>query len=428
MARGVHAPDVSVIVPVHDSAAYLPTCLSSVLAQTYGNFELICVDDGSTDESPQLLAQAAAADARVHVLTQPARGVSAARNAGLDAARGAYIAFADADDAMEPRLLERATAYAREHDTDMLIFGYWYWFADKDVCVKGMAAGDEKLYAAPFSLTEHPELPFELSTANVWRMLWKRGFVEDAQLRFNEQLRYSEDAAFIWQAESLAERIVLVRERLYRYRRDGRGAASRSAERDCGMIDALGHVQRFLQQRGIYDDAAQARLANSAVSQLRHGLRTAVSAQEFDDICARFERDWLPFVKKRLGALSERNAADISTYCEGGRQAYLFTLFERQRGALTAQRVNARRSRERLEQRQRRELAKLQREREAERAEAAEQVAALEAENAALARALADARAENGRLRGSRTFRLGAALLAVPRALKARLCKRRESN
>ena len=97
---------ISVIVPVYNTEQYLERCLQSVLQQTYPHVELICVNDGSTDGSAEILAHAAAADARVKVLTQTNQGQSAARNAALREATGDYVFFVDADDFIHPQMLE----------------------------------------------------------------------------------------------------------------------------------------------------------------------------------------------------------------------------------------------------------------------------------------------------------------------------------
>ena len=107
-------PRLSVVVPVYNAERFLPMLLDSLLAQTLHEVEFILVDDGSTDSSPALLAQYARRDSRIRLLRQPNGGVSRARNAGIVAALGTYLAFADADDAVAPdfcsALLERAEA------------------------------------------------------------------------------------------------------------------------------------------------------------------------------------------------------------------------------------------------------------------------------------------------------------------------------
>lgn len=111
---------ISVIIPVYNVAAYLPACLDSVLAQSYHDFELLLVDDGSTDGSADLCDDYACRDARVTVIHQINRGPSAARNAALDVAQGDYIAFIDSDDVIHSRYLEVLHQYILQYDADVV--------------------------------------------------------------------------------------------------------------------------------------------------------------------------------------------------------------------------------------------------------------------------------------------------------------------
>ena len=104
------SPRVSVVMPVRDAERFLKDAVESVLAQTFGDLELLAVDDGSRDASAAILARYAAADARVRVLSSPARGVAGALNAGIAAARASYVARMDADDVSEPDRLARQLA------------------------------------------------------------------------------------------------------------------------------------------------------------------------------------------------------------------------------------------------------------------------------------------------------------------------------
>lgn len=106
---------ISVIVPVYNTEAYLPACVESLLAQTHENLELIFVDDGSKDGSAALLDAYAERDPRIRVIHKPNGGVSSARNAGLDAATGDFIGFADSDDWAEPDLFEALLKSVSEH-------------------------------------------------------------------------------------------------------------------------------------------------------------------------------------------------------------------------------------------------------------------------------------------------------------------------
>ena len=100
-------PVYSVIVPVYNVKPYLSRCLDSILSQTFSDFELIIVDDGSTDGSGQISDEYALKDSRIQVIHQENGGLSAARNTGLDRARGTYVYFADSDDYLKPELLEK---------------------------------------------------------------------------------------------------------------------------------------------------------------------------------------------------------------------------------------------------------------------------------------------------------------------------------
>lgn len=99
-------PDISVIIPVYNVGTYLPRCLSSVQKQTFSNIEILCINDGSTDNSVEILKQYAAIDKRIKIFSQENKGLSFARNRGIEAAGGKYIFFLDADDYLHPQALE----------------------------------------------------------------------------------------------------------------------------------------------------------------------------------------------------------------------------------------------------------------------------------------------------------------------------------
>jgi len=117
-------PEISVIVPVYRVEKYLNDCIDSILAQTFADFELILVDDGSPDNCPALCDAAAAKDSRIRVIHQKNRGLSGARNAGLDIARGRWAAFVDSDDMLLPQALEKAHSTAEKTGADVVLYGF----------------------------------------------------------------------------------------------------------------------------------------------------------------------------------------------------------------------------------------------------------------------------------------------------------------
>ena len=112
-------PELSIIVPVYKVEPYLRRCIDSILAQTFRDFELILIDDGSPDNCGAICDEYAAKDSRIIVIHQKNQGVSAARNAGLDIAKGTYLGFVDSDDWIEPEMYETMIATAKEKQVDV---------------------------------------------------------------------------------------------------------------------------------------------------------------------------------------------------------------------------------------------------------------------------------------------------------------------
>ncbi len=117
-------PAISVIIPVYNVEKYLPRCLDSVLAQTFSDWEVICINDGSPDNSDKILARYAAADPRFKIITKQNAGLSAARNDGIIAAHGEYILFLDSDDFIHPQTMEIVYSLAQKNNADLVAFGH----------------------------------------------------------------------------------------------------------------------------------------------------------------------------------------------------------------------------------------------------------------------------------------------------------------
>ena len=115
---------VSVIIPIYNVEKYLPECLDSLLAQTYPHWQAICVNDGSKDNSLQILQQYAAKDKRFSIINQANQGLSMARNNGLKQAEGEYVYFLDSDDSLHPQCLEAAYSCAEKYQAEMVCFGF----------------------------------------------------------------------------------------------------------------------------------------------------------------------------------------------------------------------------------------------------------------------------------------------------------------
>ncbi len=204
-------PALSVIIPVHNAERYLARCLDSVLGQSFRDLEVLCVDDGSTDASSDILRACAQRDSRLCVITQENRGVSAARNAGLDAARGAWISFVDCDDELLPdayaRLLEDCG------DEDFMRFG-----AEEVRELDGTPVPVRSGYfeVGPACVKQLSDEEVRRLSMTVWDKLYRRDAIEACALRFPEGLRF-EDNAFVLNFAALHRRCRFVPQKCYRY-------------------------------------------------------------------------------------------------------------------------------------------------------------------------------------------------------------------
>ena len=226
-------PEVTVIVPVHDGARYLPECIASLRAQTLASMEFLFVDDGSRDGTPALLSAAAREDARVRVITFPEnRGVSAARNAGIGAARGEFIGFCDADDTAEPEMYGALLSACRETGADVSFCRVYKDRANgsedvplgfPDGTVFGRAAIRAALIPRMLALPkETGELPLSGYSP---RNLFRRETI--GSIRYREDIRYAEDLLFIVTCLLSADAAVAVDRAYYHYRFHGGSTTKR---------------------------------------------------------------------------------------------------------------------------------------------------------------------------------------------------------
>ena len=206
-------PLVSVVVPVYNTAAYLPACLDSLAAQTYPRMEILCVNDGSTDNSLDILRAYAEKDARIRIIDQANAGLAAARNAALDVATGEYVAGLDSDDCWEPQLLEEVVN-ALEPGADMVVFGAQYLYDDGS---RQEAGYFRRPVAGAADMTA--ELAAAIPVA-FWNKLWRRAFLEEHALRMPKGL-LNEDEPFCCLANLHARRVCFAATIGYLYRQRG---------------------------------------------------------------------------------------------------------------------------------------------------------------------------------------------------------------
>ena len=255
-------PAVSVIIPVYNAAEFLKDGLNSLLKQTLREIEIICVDDGSTDGSLVILKEFEKADARIRVIHQENQGAGAARNNGMDVARGKYLAFLDADDFFEKNMLKAAYDRAEETEAEVCVFNADLYDHTEKVYKKCTWAFRKQYFPEkePFAATDENVRNniFRMFNGWPWDKLYQREYVRRLGIKY-QNLRTTNDMLFVFIALACASRISTVDEVLIHQRVNVRTSLSRTREKswDCFYI-ALLAMQKELKDRGLYDTLERA--------------------------------------------------------------------------------------------------------------------------------------------------------------------------
>lgn len=323
----------SITIPVHNSAPYLDRCLSSAAAQTESGIEIICVNNGSTDESPDILQRFARTDARARVIDEPQPGVSFARNAGVAAASGDYVLFLDSDDAMDPTLVERAVGRARETDADLVFYSF-----DERYEGTGGAPGAtfpwpraprDSFYEEPFALADIDVPAPIVFTPNVWRIAFRRSFLAEAGISFPENLRTSEDLVYVYHALFAAKRIAMLPDVLYHYHKDNPASLTRVDRQAAGLV-ALAQLSDVL-NIGIDDSQprwVQFQFVNLVVDTIRYQLESSAVPEEFATLFEGFRTVWQPYVEANADLVHDVYREWARRLCGSDAFGYLFGLYD----------------------------------------------------------------------------------------------------
>lgn len=213
------AVKVSVIVPVHNCSSYLIECMDSIVAQQLREIEIICVDDGSTDDSFDILQYYASKDDRVQVIHQENRYAGVARNEGMKRATGKYLMFWDGDDFFKPNALNMLYEQAQKEDADICVCGAHRYNEEAGEMLRTNVYLKRE-YLPPketFSKEDIPQYIFNFATNVPWNKMFRRAFVEAHNLKYQD-LKQANDTYFVMMALFLAERITFVDKKPIFYR------------------------------------------------------------------------------------------------------------------------------------------------------------------------------------------------------------------
>ena len=237
---------VSIIVPIYKVEDYIRECLDSILAQNYPDFELILVDDGSPDDSGRICDDYAKGDNRIKVVHKVNGGISSARNAGLEVAKGEWIMHVDGDDWIEPDMIESLIEAAQITGADMVI---------GDFVKYGPSAGYNKLptWSSDKKKSMTNYIAYVMTT--IWGSIAKRSLYADHSLKSPDGISYCEDFHLIVRLCHFANKIVNVHRPFYHYRyRPTSIMSNMNGKTEADEQWVYQDTIRFFKEQGVYED------------------------------------------------------------------------------------------------------------------------------------------------------------------------------
>lgn len=235
---------ISIIVPVYNVEEYLPRCVDSILAQTYKNLEIILVDDGTKDASDKICDAYAARDSRIKVIHKENGGLSSARNAGIDIARGEYLGFVDSDDWIEPEMYETLLSLAQKYDVKLVCGGRYDFSSRRNEKTIGLCPEKEEVISGMELLGR--TFTWQNCDSAAWDKLYHRSLFET--IRYPEGL-VNEDVAVFYKLAELVDRAAMCDKPLYNYfHRPGSITYSKLSEKSFHLVGHTAVVYPYIRE------------------------------------------------------------------------------------------------------------------------------------------------------------------------------------
>lgn len=251
-------PKISIVIPVYNVEKYLCECLDSILNQTFCDFEIICVDDGSTDRTLEILRDYKNKDERIFVLQQHHSGAAEARNNGIKLARGKYIQFLDSDDYFEPNMLEELYNHAERYSADLTVCSSRKVDDEGNIVESQNPNSPINLHKTPlekpFNWKDFKEDIFGLFNVPPWNKLYLKDLITSYNLHF-QNLTSCNDVAFGHISKICANKIVVFNKELINYRCQRIGSISEHrAKHSKNILLAALQIKDFLEKQGIFEE------------------------------------------------------------------------------------------------------------------------------------------------------------------------------
>ena len=250
------APAISVLVPICNVERYLDRCLASLVSQTFGDFEAICINDGSTDSSREIIQRYLDSDARFRVIDKPNSGYGASMNLGLDNATGRYIAILESDDFFDPRALELLFMAAEKNESDVVKANFWlYWSSPEERRELFRVVDDLQVERTMRPLDD---LAIFFRKPSIWSALYRRCFLKRWDIRFLETPGASyQDSGFNFKVWAAADRATFLADPVLCYRQDNEKSSVNNPGKVFCVCDEYASMGAFIEEHADRLDSAR---------------------------------------------------------------------------------------------------------------------------------------------------------------------------
>ena len=245
-------PAVSVLVPICNVERYLDECLASLASQTFGDFEAICINDGSTDASREIVQRYLDADPRFRVIDKPNSGYGASMNCGLDNATGSYVAILESDDLFAPGALALLHDAAEKNASDVVKANFWlYWSRPEERCELFKVVDDAQ---AGRTMCPLDDIAVFFRKPSIWSALYRRDFLAECGIRFLETPGASyQDSGFNFKVWASARSATFLAEPVLFYRQDNEKSSVNNPGKVFCVCDEYVEMERFLTNAPVRD-------------------------------------------------------------------------------------------------------------------------------------------------------------------------------
>lgn len=245
------SPSISILVPIYNVEKYLRQCIESIISQTIENIEIILINDGSTDSSPEIINEYAKLDSRIKVVDKPNSGYGASMNIGLKTASGKYIGIVESDDWIEKDMFETLFKLSEKDKLDIARSEFYYYSTtEKEVnTISSTPYVPHNIIISP-----EQETGVFFQQPSIWSNLYLRSFLFDNNIWFLETPGASyQDTAFSFKVYSKAKRFEMINSAFYHYRIDGGSSSFQNNNKIFCICDEYEEIWKYVRANNIYD-------------------------------------------------------------------------------------------------------------------------------------------------------------------------------